>query len=238
MIRNLKALGLVVMAVLAMSAVAASAASAQQGVLTSDGPVILDGVEDGENFFEYNSTLGKVKCPGSTFVAEKVGGGFLKTGETTSTITPSYNNATCNAGGLKATVTMNGCDFVFHIGETTSGTTDEYGVKADLVCPSEKDVEVHAYASATNENITACKVTLKPQEGITGLDIGNELKEGTTETVVPHVLTVTGESTNIKASKSGLCGAGTTETAKYKANITLTGTNEAGGETEVTITHS
>ncbi len=47
MIRNLKALGLTLAAVFAMSAIAASAASAQQGTLTSDGPVTLYGTETG-----------------------------------------------------------------------------------------------------------------------------------------------------------------------------------------------
>lgn len=41
MIRNLKALGLALVAAFAMSAVTTSVASAQQGTLTSDGPVTL-----------------------------------------------------------------------------------------------------------------------------------------------------------------------------------------------------
>jgi hypothetical protein len=51
---RLKTLGLALVAVFALSAVAASAASAQQGKLTSDGPVTLTITETGveQNFFE------------------------------------------------------------------------------------------------------------------------------------------------------------------------------------------
>jgi hypothetical protein len=101
MIRNLKALGLALVAVFALSAVAASAASAQQGFITSTGPVTLDGVEDGTNYFEIHNLepFGKVRveCPGSTFKGHEVGSTKgIPSGAKTATITPNYNNLTCN----------------------------------------------------------------------------------------------------------------------------------------------
>lgn len=68
--RNLKALGLAAVAVLAFSAVAASAASAQQGKLTSDGPVTLTGEDTGVNFFKAFGS--EVRCPDSKYTGHTV----------------------------------------------------------------------------------------------------------------------------------------------------------------------
>jgi hypothetical protein len=235
MIRNLKALGLALVAVFALSAVAASAASAQQGFITSTGPVTLDGVEDGTNYFEIHNLepFGKVRveCPGSTFKGHEVGSTKgIPSGAKTATITPNYNNLTCNINENehKATVTTNGCDFVFHLGETTAEHV-EYKVTADIVCPTGKEIEVEAYFSGSNENLKVCTVKVPAQNGLVGLDIRND-PEGT------GALTITGLVTGIHATWSGLgCTAGETNNATYTANITATGTNSEGGATAVSI---
>lgn len=239
MTRNLKVLGLALVAAFALSAVVASAASAQ-GKITSDGPVTLKGEDEGgagANFFKFPGLPGQVECPGSTYTGHRFNitpHEVIPVNSTTATITPKYNNATCTANGLKATVTMEGCDFVFHLGATTaSPPADEYGVTADLVCPVGKNVIVHLYASATSEAVTLCTLTIKAQNGITGLDIINEV-DGTGKT--NDTITITGTSKNIKASRAGACGASETAVAEYKATVTIKGFNAAGGETGVTIT--
>ena len=71
MIRNLKALGLALVAVFAMSAMAASASSAS---VTSDGPFTLTGTETGGTETNYLEAFGlKTKCPGSTSKGEAEG---------------------------------------------------------------------------------------------------------------------------------------------------------------------
>lgn len=228
MIRNLKILGLALVAVFAMSAMAASAASAAQSVFTSDGPTTLDGVEDGVNQFVYPGE-GTVTCSGSTFTGHEVGSttNGIPNNATTATITPHYNNPNCtvNSGEHKATVAMNGCDFVFHLGETTSGTS-EHGVTADVVCPGTSVIEVDVFFASNNENLTVCLLKIGPQNGLKGFDVSNDGSEK---------LTLTGETTEIHASKSGLCGAGSTTTASYKVNVTASGTNAAGGSTGIQV---
>lgn len=251
MIRNVKALGLALMAVFAFSALSASAASAQQGKLTSDGSVTLTGTEVGEavnnNYFQ--NGLGKVTCPGSTYTGHRVlthtqttegkTHERLQSGDTTATITPHYATK-CFAhiavlGTRPVTVTPNGCDFVFHIGQTTPAENKEgtYGVVAALVCPPEKDIEVHVYKSGSVEHPAGdsiCTITIKPQEGIEGAHLKHT-------TGAPHDFDLIGTFTNIHEEHTGtLCGTGTSGEAKLATNLTIDGLNSAGGSTEVTIT--
>lgn len=230
MTRNLKVLGLALMAVFAFSAMAASAASAQeQGMLTTEAgnPVTLDATETGVEANSLTAFGEKVECPGSSYDGHEVGSTTnpVPNKATTATITPTYNQATCVAtpGPHKATVTTNGCDYVFHVGETTPAGNKEgtYGVTADVVCPATKSIIVDVYFASGNENIKVCEVTIGPQTGLAGGHLTNTPSED---------VDVTGTFKGIKASKSGLCGAASTETAEFHIDATIKGT--FGGETE------
>jgi hypothetical protein len=232
MIRNLKVLGLALVAAFAMSAMAAASAQAV-GHFTSDGPVILKGTDEagGENYFEYPG-VGKVQCPGSSYVGERNGGGFIENSPIVSTITPAYHNETCVGpnGTQKATITMNGCDYLVELGETTEGVKDEFGATVEIVCPANKVIEIHVYVGTT-EAAQACLVKVGAQGGITGLDVANELAgEETLDT-----LTITGKTTNIKGSKSGACGTDS-KNLTYKATITVEGLNKAEEKTPIEVT--
>ncbi len=250
MTRNLKALGLALVAVFALSAVAASAASAQTvGKLTVDSgtSVTLDGSEDGANTLVYPGLEGNVECPGSSIVGHKVETHaetttkiamkepthpLIPANSSDATITPNFVN--CKNGGHKVTVTMNGCDFDFHIGLTTA-IADTYALTADVHCPPGASIEVHVYLASNNSNTTICTLTVHEQTGITGFDIANEVNaKGETETMT---LTATGTAKNIKVTKSGLCGAGETSVAEQTINYTLKGTTATGLPVGVTITH-
>lgn len=229
MIRNLKVLGLALVAVFAMSAMAASGASAQQGVFTADGPSTGDGTEivaaGDTNAFFYPGLSG-VECEGSTYDVEGIGGGLVASGAKEFTVTPAYNNPKCKTiEGIKATVTMNGCDFVFHIGSTTEAA-NTYGVTADVVCPAGKSIDVEVYASTTSEAVKTCTLLVGPQTGLTGAHLTNN---GTD-------ITLTGTFNGIKASKSGLCSASETTTASYQTAVTVTGTDSKGAATNISIT--
>ena len=105
MTRILKALGLALVAVFALSAVAASTASAQQGTLTSDGPVTLTATETGvgQNWFE--AFAAKIECPGSTFTGHKVATTPhtpISSGATEATLTPIWKETVGGAPQLQS----------------------------------------------------------------------------------------------------------------------------------------
>jgi len=208
MIRNLKVLGLALVAVFAMGAVAASAASAaNQGKLTSDGPVTLTVTETGAKGSDSNSLHAfgsKVECFGSTYAGHKVGGtSFLASGETTATLTPTYNQKECRsftgATEREATVETNGCDFVFHIGETTGGVEGTYGVTADVVCPVGNKIHVGVWELGAKHETSnrLCTVEVGAQTGLAGAHVTN--------TPASDDFDVTGTFTNIAATEHGLC---------------------------------
>ncbi len=232
MTRNLKILGLALVAAFAMSAMAAASAQAV-GHFTSDGPVILKGTDEpgSENYFEYPG-LGKVECPDSSYVGERNGGGFIENSPIVSTIIPGYHNETCVGpnGTQKATITMNGCDYLVQLGETTEGVKDEFGATVEIVCPANKVIEIHVYLGST-EASQLCLVKVGAQGGITGLDVANELEGEETA----GTLTITGKTENIKGSKSGLCGA-TAKNLTYKATITVEGLNKGEEKTKIEAT--
>lgn len=164
-------------------------------------------------------------------MTEKVGGGLLSSGATTITVTPGYEAVKCVAGELPATVTMEGCDYVIHIGETTASPPHEYEATADLICPAGKEVVVHVYLNAS-ETLNACTIKIPEQKGLKGLDIRHfTASEG-------DDIELTGKITTIKASKEkvGCGGVGSTEEAQLEVNVTITGTDKDGKATPVTVT--
>ncbi|MGC1853014.1 MAG: hypothetical protein WA687_11305 [Solirubrobacterales bacterium] len=246
MIRHLKTLGLALTAVLALSALAASAASAQQGKLTSTGPVTATGTETGgllANAFTTplgNITCGPIPFTGHTVVthAETTAGskhGLLPSGSTTSTITPHISpNCVLHipiVGTRPVTGTMNGCDFVFHLGSTTGGA-NTYGVTADVVCPPSKKIEFHVYKSGSvthpeADAICTVKVGEENNQGIAGLHQSNTGSDD---------LELTGAFENVHMENTGtLCGTGTSETADLDVDVTVKGHNSNGEETGITL---
>jgi hypothetical protein len=235
MIRNLKTLGLALVAVFAMSSMVASAASAANGLLTSDGAVTLDATEIAGEINVFTAFGGQVKCPGSTITGHEVGHATngIPSGSSNATLTPDYNQAACAAviGGTshEATVTMNGCDYALHLGET-NGVADTYKSTVDVVCPANASIIVDAYFAASNENLKVCEITVGPQTARAG---------GTVKDTTTGDLEVHGTYTNISASQTGAgcIGGASTTTAELDANLTVKGTNAAGGATPISLSH-
>lgn len=247
MIRYLKVLGFAMIVVLAFSAMMAASASAQtQGKLTFENGVegTLDGTEIGvgENYFEDPSLGEKFQCLGSTLVGhkktiesgtsaeEKAGtkphSGLIPAGATVATLTASFTN--CQTATHKMTFTMNGCDFDWTIGNTTTDGSGEYGLTDDIVCPTGKKIEIHVYFSKENENISICTYTIGPQS-ITGFDLKNVA--GTKNDLV-----ATGTTTTMKVERHGLCGE-KTELFNFtqKINLTIKGTDALGNNVGITV---
>lgn len=235
MIRNLKTLGLALVALFAFSAIAASAASAQNGKITSTGPVTLDATENAGQINALTAFGGKIECPGSTGTGHKYNvtpHELIPSGAETITVTPDVNEPNCVAieGGTthKVTITENGCDGVTHIGETT-GVADTYRGTGDIVCPTGQSIIIDVYFSSSNENLKVCEITIGSQSGLSG---------PTVKDTTAGDLEVQGTTTGIRASKSGVCGSATTETAEAEGSGTVKGTNSLGENTSISLSHS
>jgi hypothetical protein len=214
MIRNLKALGLALVAVLAMSVMAASAA--QGAAFKSEaGTTFLSGSQVTENVF--TTAAGKVKCKKATFSGEVTG-----TSVTELTIIPLYEE--CTAFGQSAKVTMEGCDYDFDVTTATTG-------HVKITCPPEKHITVHV----TSGN---CSLTIFGQTpGVPTVDFTNQGGPGNTRDVL-----VTSTVSQIEYTVDGpgtICGtAGTykgAEGAKYDGTVTEKGANEGGTQVGVWV---
>ena len=238
MIRNLKALVLAMAALFVLSAAIASAASAQQGTLTSDGPVTLTGEETGPSGSNATTMFGlSIQCPGTTYTGHKYNETphqFIPSGATTITLTPHYKN--CVAGNFPVTIDMNGCDYVVHLGITTGGIADTYGVSFDIVCPVGQEITKTIFTNAADHaaNKPFCILHIKSQAGLVGAHA--------TDTTNGHIdISGVVEGVHIVRTKSAshliLCPEGTTATAKMDIDITLKGHNSLGSPTAVSLSH-
>ena len=213
MTRNLKALGLALVAVFAMSAVAASAASAEVQ-FHSEAEATITAHSYTTPVFS-TPTHGTVEC--EVFNADATIGAEATNdlSATAEYLTP----CTVEQGGtpLEAHVHMNECYYTF---TTAPGEEIEPGHKykgsVHIKCPAEKQIEV--------------KVTFLGERNC--LDIGEQTP------TTPYVdYTNTGEGSTrdinlistvegIEYTLTGPCGSGTFNDASYSQEVTLTGEDE------------
>jgi hypothetical protein len=212
MIRNLKVLGLALVAMLSMSAMVASAAHALPELTAAEA-----GSAVGEEVGKHEFTVGSraIQCEEVNFT-----GPSTTTAQTTLTIVPDYKKCkTTPVFGITlfVTVTMNGCDYLFH---ATGKDGANYTASVDIVCPAGKLIEAHIYSNAAHTN-ESCTVTIGPQTGKTTNTITNTA--GTPNDLTVHhdvVVNVTIHGSAI------VCGSGTTAT--YEGTSTLKALNKAG----------
>ena len=235
MSRNLKALGLSLIAVLALSAVVASAAQANN-VTAAKYTASLTGKDLGKKAGEYaRLTIGNgarfVECEEATLTAS------LAKAETVITVTPVYNK--CFANGLTtvpATVTTNECDFVL---EATSKTTGRASVK----CPTGKQIEVHVYENAAAHTAKTSLCTYDISDKIVSEKKQNQNlekitiekgSEGGVEDITLK-LAISNIAINSTIGAAGVCGVkGPAETTgTLNGNVTVTG--NAGGATAIMV---
>jgi hypothetical protein len=181
MTRNLKALGLALLAAFALSAVAASAASAQDVFTTHNGePAHLHGEQVGDstdNVFGMKEHAAEVTCKEATFTST----GTVEDGAKEIVVHPTYptfvketeeEEHNCESSFGIATVDTTGCDFVL-TGEThetlnTKGEDkDEKHATVSLECEPEKSIKI-----TTPE--VGCTLTMTPQTGLLGVTYTNE----------------------------------------------------------------
>jgi hypothetical protein len=213
MIRNLKALGSALVAIFAMSAVVASAAQATAGTLTSEGKsVIVTAEQVGEHQISFTDHLigGQPfgwKCKKVTFTGTQA----VSEGATTLQTHPIYQE--CIVGGLNATITTTGCDYLFHIGTPT--LSGGWHVTTDIVCNAGSVIKI---VTAT------CEMTIGGQTGLTTSELTNAGGVGTAMDLLLHT-----SITDIKytVNKDGigcpLSGTGSFSKADYVGTTTVKG---------------
>jgi len=154
--RNLKALGLVLLAVSAFGAVAAQGASATEKSheFHSDGEWT---VATGENTEPHELTIGSVGtviCEKATFENESLGNLVSKGTYTTDTLTVTGRWSKCTIGGQPATVNTNHCAFVVDSDTTTGNPEGGEDANVAVECAEGNKIEV---------DTPICTFTVAPQ---------------------------------------------------------------------------
>jgi hypothetical protein len=176
MIRNLKALGLALVAVFAMSAVAASAAGAAEFHSASAGTA-LKGTQVGNHVFTVGSGFGSIKCTTANFT----GTATNKT-EKDQTITPEYKGCT-DSFGRTADVNVGTAKYTFTpAAPTTPAVVHVTGTITIQITPG--------------GGLGECNVTIGAQED-NGIEYHNKEEGG-----VKYV-EVTTNTTNVVSTTSG-----------------------------------
>jgi hypothetical protein len=222
MTRNLKAMGLALVALFAISAMAASSASAANDHFTStNASAVVTGVSH-DNSFHYPNGVG-FNCTTSKFT------GTTTNGSTELTIDPEYtglvnatpHGTTCTATGGEVTIDMNGCHYVL-TGNTTGadpvGTTD---ATVWITCPVVGGVQQVIKITQAATGITFQVPPQTPTTG--GVTYTNEVVGG--KKVVKVKATATGVTTLCHpAFICGLAGVST-----HENDATYTGTVVGAG---------
>jgi hypothetical protein len=239
MARNLKFLGIALVAIFAMSAVAASA---QQGKLTSDGSFTLKAEQTGPETWNSLTAFGLgTQCPGSTLTGHKYNvtpHATIPSGETTITFTPNYVNCVTIVGASRfpSTIDMNGCDYVAHLQSTSPVGNKEgtYGATTDIICPIGREITVTVWTNATNHanNTTPmCVLHINEQKGLSGIHardsgISDITIDGSAEGI--HVA-------KTKTTHAVLCPSASTVFGSIDIDVTVRGYGTEGSLTSVSI---
>ncbi|MBS1878920.1 MAG: hypothetical protein JST31_05370 [Actinobacteria bacterium] len=205
MVRKLKAFGLTLVAMLALGVVVASAAQANE-FKAAEYPATIKGEQKSTHNFVIggNRTL---TCAGAEF------NGTLAGASKELTITPTYSSCHVIIAGstLDATVTMEGCDYLF---------TEPAGGKVHFKCPAGKTVVIHVYNGAGVEHTAGnelCRYTIAEQSNLGTVTYANQ---ATTPKTVVQTANVTGVAVKRAFGTLGNCGA-ESQTAVYTGETTV-----------------
>jgi hypothetical protein len=148
MTRNLKALGLALLAVFALGAIGAQAGSAHE--FKSDGQrSVITGKNVGAHTFQIGAA-GIVSCANAKFEGT-VDAGAGKTEVDEITIKPTYTN--CTFGGQVASVFFNDCAYVYD-SDTSADPEGGESATVKIECAANHSIEIHT---------VNCTITIKEQ---------------------------------------------------------------------------
>jgi hypothetical protein len=179
MIRNLKALGLALMAIFALTAVASSAAQAIEFHSEIENTTVTASTEAGSNSV-FDAAGASISCASATFTGSQA----AKTSPTL-TVTPAYSNCTF-LGVVGVPVNMNGCQYTFN----ANGEVAITGASCTAITFEAATCKVEV-GKTNNQNLKEVTYT--------------NLNSGTTRevTVTPHVIGITYTSSGLGCPKAG-----------------------------------
>lgn len=219
MTRNLKALGLALLAAFAMSAVAASSASAVKEFHSDIEPTVLTGTDT-------PGTTSEFEIPGEepTTCAGNHYEGTVAT-KTAKEITIEHTVTTpCDTGGITTHVAFNGCHYVFTLEEgifnTAGGTTHTRG-PAHIVCPAGQSITLEITVPIFADCIVhiGAQTPTIPTVDYTNQGAGTTRDVEVVSTIKGIAYTVTG---------GGVCPASGHD-AIFRANVTVQGFTDKAG---------
>ena len=222
--RNLKTLGLALVAAFALSAVVASAASAETAHFT------VQGIGAGETAGVKGTQVGS---PTNTFTKNgltmtcataTVTGKALSTGPEPSTITlePTYSGCHVVIAGLTktVTVTMNGCAYIYRATKNTESVAFSADLTIECEVAGPKKIEIHTYSTAGTEVGTTCTTDITPHQTITGtIQLTNE-PAATPDDILAHINVTFPVHNTIQGA---LCGQNAIESTTWHGTFTLQG---------------
>jgi hypothetical protein len=228
---NLKYLGVALVAALAMSTMVASAASANANYwFTSDGaPGAITSIKGEQTEANGRAFLFE---SGSVTQCKKVQYTGSQTGSTATTLVLKMS-IDCKFNGLPTTLSMGNCDFVIHtdpLGDTTNGS---YDTTTTIVCGS-GDITI----TATSAGTTKCIFHIPAQNLGTGFVVTNGTASGEVMDITAHIDFESLTYTQTSGTGLGACSNfGSTEThnGHIEGEVTLTGFNEAGASTDISL---
>jgi hypothetical protein len=233
MIRNLKALGLALVAVLAMSAMAASAAQANDPAhfgVGAEGPVSLSSEATSE-FQVFVTSTGKITCANT-------GGEGSTEGVTTEITMENFSFTGCHATALKLPITIdtNGCDFIFTAGTYTTGPEDADGSVKIANCDSATGITVTIYTNSNHlEENRGCTIDV-PEQEVGGITYTNKVNNGVEYVQVDANVVNEIHATFTKGPKNLCVDGHTEEEGDYEGSVAISGSDQEEEATNVTVT--
>jgi hypothetical protein len=219
MIRNLKTLGLTLVAITALSAAMAAVASAAPKLtpVPEEYPVTVKGSQTVTTVLELEGTR-PTECTTLTVEGTLSSKAEAETSELA--LTPTFSGCTTTLLGNRdpSTITNNGCRFITQNSETTTGTIAAEGweVTAKTVrieCPIGQVLELHTYASAAKHAANEPICTWHIGSQTVGGDLDKKHEEKNAEgagTSGKIKLTLTGVAATKTAGTLVNCGGATT----------------------------
>lgn len=211
MTRNLKALGLALIAAFAISAVVASTASAAAAKFRSEASsTILTGKQHAGND-KFVTDGGTVECNEATYVGSQTG-----TEATEASVTPTYSGCTAFFF-INVPIVTNECEYTFTSGEKNA--QGNFEGSTHIECPAGKAIEVKASST--------CTVTVGTQTPTGGTITYTNVGTGTTREITVDVA-LTGIHYTEDGSGTGCPHGQATTNGTYNGAALVTGENEEG----------
>ena len=223
MTRNLKTLGLALVAAFVMSATMAAAAQADPFWIKSDGtPTTVLGGSAGEEAFAFDA--GIVNCDEVFYH-----GSFAGTTVTTLTLTPEFRGE-CEFAGKSAVIDLNGCSYVFHT--HTKKEVTKFTVTTTLSCPAGNELTITTIGVG---GTLKCTEHIPPQTIATGITFTNAT-EGIKHIEVDINITTGLTYTQKAGTGAGACANGNdTANGQYVGNVDIAGGNTLGEATNLWV---